>query len=63
MLSSPFAPFLTTMPLPVGCVSRIVQACVKNNKMVDRLQGLCGQLELDVEGKRLNLAALQAGTA
>ena len=36
---------------------------MKNNKMVDRLQGLCGQLELDVEGKRLTLAALQAGTA
>lgn len=39
-----------------------LQACAKSHKLVERLQGLCGQLELDVEGKRLDLAALQAGT-
>lgn len=45
------------------CISGVNQACTKSHKMVERLQGLCGQLEQDVEDKRLTLAALQAGTA
>eukprot|EP00752_Nemacystus_decipiens_P001531 g1501.t1 len=36
------------------------EACAKNHKLVDRLQGLCGQLEMDVEGKRLHFAELHA---
>ncbi|CAN0111970.1 unnamed protein product [Pylaiella littoralis] len=36
------------------------EAAKSNKKMVDRLQGLCGQLELDLEAKRLDLAALQS---